>query len=264
MKLRLVREAKNGALIYRDAHHREVVKMSDNSPKMDAIWASYQDDHYIGEDGVTYQVIPVNGKIPQWWESSFVPTKVVKQQPENTKDKSQPLNSQEFEQSRTCGDCGTIHLLKDYPMLMTNIKVPFGNATEIPTAANPKKEKSLRSSSQSSSKASSKSPPKSPQKRQILPQKMTDLLKSQVIELTTNNTKLDQARAASLQFPITTQQHKEKSGQDGANSGQEDNSPKEDADGTNMLKAKVGDSTILPRQDIIMKPLSEYMIKGSF
>ena len=221
VKLRLVREAKNGALIYRDTHHREVVKMSDNSPKVDAIWASYQDDHYIGKDGVTYQVIPINGKIPQWWESSLVPTKVVKQQPKNAKDKSQPLNNQEFEQSCTCGDCGTTHLLKDCPMLMTNIKVPLGNATETPTAADPQKEKSLRSSSQSSPKASSKSSPKSPQKRQILPQQTTDLLKSQVIELTTDNTKLDQAGAASLQFPITAQQRNEKRGPEGANS-QED------------------------------------------
>ena len=122
VKLRLVREAKNGALIYRDIYHREVVKMSDNSPKVDAIWASYQDDHYIGEDGIIYQVITSNDKIPQWWESSLVPTKVVEQQPKNAKDQSQSLNNLEFEQSCTCGDCGITHLLKECPMLMIKHK----------------------------------------------------------------------------------------------------------------------------------------------
>ena len=50
VKLTLGREAKNGALIYKDAFHREVLKMRDISPKANAIWASYQDDHYIGKD----------------------------------------------------------------------------------------------------------------------------------------------------------------------------------------------------------------------
>ena len=219
--------------------------------------------------------------------------------------------------------------------------MPLGNATETPTVADPQKEKSSRSSSQSSPKASSKSPPKSPQKRQILPQQTIDLLKSQVMELTTDNTTLDQARGTSLQVSNRSTTFDETRRQEGANSGQEDDSPKEDADCTNMPKAKnttcgtkfpvdqstkismkdearsgllqqqnkdgatsfvlsttkslekspskitnkklkpninevlkkvstthntqvVVDSTILPRQDICMKPLSEYMIKGSF
>ena len=77
VKLTLVQEAENGALIYKDAFHREVVKMSDNSPKEDANWASYQDDHYSGKDGIIYQVITSNDKIPHWWESYLVPIEVV-------------------------------------------------------------------------------------------------------------------------------------------------------------------------------------------
>ena len=143
VKLTLVQEAKNGALIYKDTFHQEVVKMSDNSPKEDAIWASYQDDHYSGEDGIIYQVITSNDKIPHWWESSLVPTEVVEQQPKNAKDKSQSLNNPEFEQSRTCGDCGSAHLLKDCLMLMTSKNIPLRSAMESLTILNLQK-KSLR------------------------------------------------------------------------------------------------------------------------
>lgn len=73
------------------------------------------------------------------------------------------LNNKAFEQSHTCGGCGTTQLLKDCPMLMTCIKVPLWSALDSPIAAQSPRAKSPRSSTQSSPKASSKSPPTSPQ-----------------------------------------------------------------------------------------------------
>ena len=83
-------------------------------------------------------------------------------EPDNT------LNNKAFEQSHTCGGCGTTQLLKDCPMLMTSIKVPLGSALDSPIAAKSPRAKSPRSSAQSL-----KSPPMSPQKRPILPHSTT-------------------------------------------------------------------------------------------
>ena len=144
------------------------------------------------------------------------------------------LNDQECQQIRTCGDCGSSHLLKDCPMLMPGTKVPLGGVIESPKIADPHKEKSLRSSTRSSSKDSSRSMPKSLQKRQILPQSMIDLFKSQVMELTIDNANLKQARGASLQLPLTAHHLDKTRRQNDANSGQEVNYSKEDGDDTNV------------------------------
>ena len=114
------------------------------------------------------------------------------------------LNDGEIQQQHTCGDCGTTHLLKDCP---TRKKIPLEITGEGQDATKPQELNSPRSSTHSSSKASSKSPPRSPQKRQILPSSTTNLLKSQVIELQADNAKLEQARGASMQFPVREEQH---------------------------------------------------------
>ena len=67
---------------------------------------------------------------------------------------------------------------------------------------------------------------------------MTDLLKSQVMELTADNAKLNQVRSALLQLSIIAHHLDERRGQRDANNVQEDNSPKEDVDGISTPKAK--------------------------
>ena len=112
-----------------------------------------------------------------------------------------------FQKSRLCEDCGISHLLKDCPMhLPREEKVPPVSIKEDPTTEGDHLKKLPTTPMQPSMKSSSGTPPKSPQKRQILPQKMTNLLKSQVIELIANNVKLDPAEDASMQSAITVVQ----------------------------------------------------------
>ena len=116
------------------------------------------------------------------------------------------LSDQEFEQSRTCVDCGVAHLLRDCPMLLTRKRVSRGSATGSSRAATPQQVMSPTSSTHSFPKASLKSPPKSPPKRLIRPQGITNLLKSQVMELQAENEKLNPRRDASIQSATVLEQ----------------------------------------------------------
>lgn len=92
-------------------------------------------------------------------------------------------------------------------MLMLGKEKPIESAMEGKDTRIPQEQNPPEASTHLFSKASSKSPPRSPQKRQILPNSMTNLLKSHIIELQVDNAKLEQARGASMQFHVKEQQH---------------------------------------------------------